>query len=359
MSVLWPGRSLLTVVTLLPVYTCRHAILCALLFFRRVSLQSQTHSFSHSSSHCSSHPSSCCPTPIVLLTHQAVVPHPLFFSRIKLLSHTKCSHPSSCCPTPTVLTHQAVVPHPLFFSRIKLLSHTNCSHPSSCCPTPTVLTHQAVVPHPLFFSPIKLLSNTHCSSHPSSCCQTPTVLLTHQAVVKHPLFFSPIQLLSHSHCSSRPSSCCPTPTVLLTHQAAVPHLRVFSLTGCCSTHIVHTHQPTVLLPLLNYSLSCPSSLWITLSHLPTARRVFVFVLKCVHARTDTHTQSLVPSAELCVHTVRKVDNCRWSLSHIWCNTGIKSDDYHLLCIDWSTDTIAGTTKTSGIRLDMGSVALKH
>ena len=89
---------------------------------------------------------------------------PLFFSPIQLLSHTHCSsHPSSCCPTPTVLlTHQATVPHPLFFSHIQLLSHTHCSsHPSSCCPTPAN------------FLTYRLLSHTHCS-HPSTHCPTPT-----------------------------------------------------------------------------------------------------------------------------------------------------------------------------------------
>ena len=144
----------------------------------------------------------------------------------------------TCRPvrTPLLRACQPAVPNPLIFTLLK----------------------------PLFFSPIQLLSHTHCS-HPSSCCLTPTVLLTHPAVVPHPLFFSPIKLLSHTHCSSHTSSCCPTPTVLLTHQAAVPHLRIFSLTGCCPTHIVHTHQPTVPLQLLNYSLPCPSSLCITLS----------------------------------------------------------------------------------------------
>ena len=239
------------------------------------------------------------PNPLIFTLLQ-----PLFFSPIKLLSHTHCSsHPSSCCPTPTVLlTHQAVVPHQLF-SPIKLLSNTHSSHPSSCCPTPTVLlTHQAVVKHPLFFSPIKLLSNTHCSSHPSSCCPTATVPLAHQAAVPHPLFFLPIKLLSH--------------TCEISHlQAAVPHTLFTPINP-----LSYCHSWITLSPAPHHSeLLC-------LIYLQPGGFLFLFWNVCTHAQT--HTQSLVPSAELCVHTVRKVDNCRWSLSHIWCNTGIKSDDYH-------------------------------
>ena len=61
------------------------------------------------------------PNPLIFTLLQ-----PLFFSPIKLLSHTHCSsYPSSCCPTPAS------------FLTYRLLFHTHCSHPSTHCPTAT------------------------------------------------------------------------------------------------------------------------------------------------------------------------------------------------------------------------------